>query len=190
MEQQRESIESIVERAPKEATHYTYPKDFSNEVYWKIEKDVVESAWIPLSCSSDPGSLWYRDCYYWRTGYSGNDEQPYMERDNLVELPKHADRWVPNTGEIVLFKRNDSIDYAYDSPERMEVVTVVGDKVWLKNAFRDLVTNLDNISPLEKEKSLREELMEIMSLGGQQNYVDVYRAADRLIRAGVKLEGK
>lgn len=190
MEQHKESMGSIVKRAPKGATHYTYPDIYENEVFWNIEENVIKSVWIPLSCFSDPASCWYEDSGYWRTDYSDNEDQPYVEWDNLVELPKHIGKWEPELGDVVLFKRNDSIDYAYDSPERMEVVAIVGDKVWLKNALRDLVTNLDNISPLEKEKSLREELVEIMSLGGQQNYVDVYRAADRLIRAGVELEGR
>lgn len=188
MEQQKESIESIVKRAPKEATHYTYPDIYKNEVFWSIEGNVVKSVWIPLSCWSDPGNLWHYDCGYWRADYSGNDKQPYMERDNLVELSKQAASWEPEVGEIVLFKRTDSIDYAYDSPEKMEVVAIVGNKVWLKNALRDLVTNLDNISPLEKEKSLREELVKILSYNGQQQYVDAYLAADRLIEAGIKLK--
>lgn len=188
MEQPKESMESIIKRAPKGATHYTYPDTYKNEVFWNIEENVIKSVWVPLSCFSDPASCWYEDSGYWRTDYSGNDDQPYVEWDNPIELPKHTDRWKPEVGEIILFKRNDSIDYAYDSPEKMEVVAIVGDKVWLKNALRDLVTNLDNISPLEKEKSLREKLMEIMSCGGRWNFVDVDQAADRLIEAGVKLE--
>lgn len=188
MEQQKESLESIVKRAPKEATHYAYPEGFSNEVFWKIEGDVVKSAWVPLSCFSDTDSYWYyEDCGYWRTDYS-DDEHPCVWWFNLVELPKHTDKWEPEVGEIVMFKRTDSIDFAYDSPERMEVVAVVGDKVWLRNALRDLVTDLDNISPLEKEKSLREELIDIMSCGGRWDYINVDQAADRLIEAGIKLK--
>ena len=190
MKQQKESMESVVKRAPKEATHYTYPDISKNEVFWSIDGNVVKSVWIPLSCLSDPGNLWHYDCGYWRADYSDNDEQPYMERDSLVELFKHTDRWEPAVGEIVQFKRTDSIDYAYDSPEKMEVVAIVGDKVWLRNALRDLVTDLDNTSPLEKEKSLREELIDIMSCCGRWDYIDVNQAADRLIEAGVKLEGR
>ena len=188
MKQQKESIESIVGRAPKEATHYDYPKGNSNDVFWKIEGGIVRSAWVPLSCSGGQVIGWYWDCGYWRTDYSDNDVNPYEWWHNIVELPKHADKWEPEVGEIVLFKRTDSIDYAYDAPERMEVVAIVGNKVWLKNSLRDLVTNLDNISPLKKEKSLQEKLAEIMSPSGQQSPVDVYHAADRLIEAGVKLE--
>lgn len=188
MEQQKESIESVINRAPKGATHYSYPEYFSNEVYCKIEEGVVESVWIPLSCFTADSKFWHKDCGYWRADYSGGGDQPYLEWDSLVELPKQADKWVPTVGEIVLFKRNDSIDYAYDTPERMEVVTIVGDKVWLKNALRDMITNLDNISPLEKEKSLREELIDIMSCGGRWDYVNVDQVADRLIEAGIKLK--
>lgn len=188
MEQPKESMGSIVKRAPKGATHYTYPDTYKNEIFWNIEENVVKSVWIPLYCWMPPVYFWREDCGYWRSDYSDNEDQPYVEWDNLVELPKHTGRWEPEVGDVVLFKRNDSIDYAYDSPEKMEVVAIVGDKVWLKNALRDLVTDLDNISPLEKEKSLREKLMEIMSCGGRWNFVGVEGAADRLIRAGVKLE--
>lgn len=189
MEQQKESIESIVRRAPKDATHYTYPDTYKNEVFWNIEENVIKSVWIPLSCwTAVPEYFWKEDCGYWRSDYSGNDDQPYVGWANLIELPKHTDRWEPEVGEIVWFKRNDSIDYAYDSPEKMEVVAIVGDKAWLKNALRDLVTDLDNISPLKKEKSLREELIDIMSCGGRWDYVNVDQAADRLIEAGIKLK--
>ena len=191
MKQQKESIESVAKRAPKGATHYSYPEYFSNEVYWKMEDSIVESVWIPLLCWDDPeNEFWYKDCGYWRTDYSDEDEQPYVEWGNLVELPKHTDSWHPAVGEIVMFKRNDSIDYAYDDPVKMEVVAVVGDKVWLKNAVRDLVTDLGSISPVKKQKSLREELVEILSCGGRENYPDADHAVDRLIRAGVKLEGR
>jgi len=190
VEQQKESIESIVKRAPKGATHYMYPVDHDGwGVFFKIDEDmIVESAWVS-SLESIVG--FEEDCGYYRFDYDyeKGDMQPYVRWESLVELGSNThSKWVPDTGEVVLFKRTDSIDYAYDSPERMEVVTIVGDKVWLRNALRDLVTNLDNISPLEKEKSLREKLVEIMSSSDQQKCVDVYCAADRLIAAGIKLE--
>ena len=190
MEQQKESIESIVKRAPKGATHYAYPVEQGlNEVFFKITKDmIVETAWVS---SLEPIWGFVKDCEYYRADYEEGDMQPYVNWESLVELGNNThSKWIPDTGEIVLFKRNDSIDYAYDTPERMEVVAIVGDKVWLRNALRDLVTNLDNISPLKKEKSLREELVKILSYGGQQQYVDAYLAADRLIRAGIKLEDR
>jgi len=189
VEQQKESIESIVKRAPKGATHYAYPVEQGlNEVFFKITKDmIVETAWVS---SLEPIWGFVKDCGYYRADYDEGDKQPYVNWESLVDLGSNThSKWVPNTGEVVLFKRNDSIDYAYDTPERMEVVTVVGDKVWLRNALRDLVTNLDNISPLEKEKSLREKLVEIMSCGGRWDYMNVDQAADRLIAAGIKLEG-
>ena len=187
MEQQKEALESIVKRAPKEATHYAYPEGFSNEVFWEIEGDDVKSAWVPLSCWSDPISCWYQDSGYWRTDYS-DDEQPCVWWFNLVELPKHTDKWEPEVGEIVLFKRTDSIDFAYDSPERMEVVTIVGDKVWLKNALRDLVTDLGNISPLKKVKTLEDRLNEVINPEGWSSQ-SVSTTVRRLVEAGVKLEG-
>src|SRR5690554_4674408 len=189
VEQQKESIESIVRRAPKGATHYMYPDEYFDEVFFKIDKDmIVESAWVVASLGSIAG--FEEDCGYCRFDYEEGDMQPYVRWESLVELGSNThSKWVPDTGEVVLFKRTDSIDYAYDALERMEVVTVVGDKVWLRNALRDLVTNLDNIYPLEKEKSLREELIDIMSCGGRWNFVNVDQAADRLIAAGIKLEG-
>lgn len=114
------------------------------------------------------------------------ETKEHIHAELMVQCDAHSE-WIPNTGEIVLHKRTDSLDFAYDSPERMEVVAMVGNKVWLKNEVRDLVTNLDNITPLKKEKTLRERLVEIMS-SDQQNNVDVYQAADRLIEAGVKVE--
>lgn len=190
MEQQKESIESIVRRAPKGATHYMYPEGYgSNGVFFKIDDDmIVESAWVS-SLESIAG--FEEDCGYYRFDYDyeKGDMQPYVRWESLVELGSNThSKWMPDIGEIVLFKRTDSIDYAYDSPEKMEVVAIVGDKVWLKNALRDLVTDLDNISPLEKEKSLREELIDIMSCGGRWNFVGVEGAADRLIEAGIKLK--
>lgn len=190
MKQQKESIESIVKRAPKGATHYAYPVEQGlNEVFFKIDKDmIVETAWVS---SLEPIWGFVKDCGYYRADYEEGDMQPYVNWESLVELGSNThNKWIPDTGEIVLFKRTDSIDYAYDSPEKMEVVAIVGDKVWLKNALRDLVTNLDNISPLEKEKSLREKLVEIMSSSDEKKCVDVYCAADRLIRAGIRLEDR
>lgn len=190
MEHQKESIESIVKRAPKGATHYMYPEEYGVKgVFFKIDEDmIVESAWVQ-SIGTIAG--FEEDCGYYRFDYEEGGMQPYVRWESLVELDNNThSKWMPDIGEIVLFKRNDSIDYAYDTPERMEVVAIVGDKVWLKNALRDLVTDLDNISPLEKEKSLREELIDIMSCGGRWDYVNVDQAADRLIEAGIKLEGK
>ena len=170
--------------APKEATHCSPETLHTNLVYWLIEDDIVKKAWVEYAKDLD-GSDWYEDQGYWCMDYTPNF-QPFRGKEELITRP--TERWIPDTGEIVLFKRTDSIDYAYDSPERMEVVAIVGDKVWLKNALRDLVANLDDISPLEKEKSLREKLVEIMSSSDRQNDVNVYCAADRLIEAGVKLE--
>jgi len=189
VEQQKESIESIVKRAPKGATHYMYPEEHGVKgVFFKIDEDmIVESAWVVASLGSIAG--FEEDCGYCRFDYEEGDMQPYVRWESLVELGNNThSNWMPDIGEIVLFKRTDSIDYAYDSPEKMEVVAIVGDKVWLKNALRDLVTDLDNISPLKKEKSLREELIDIMSCGGRWDYVNVDQAADRLISAGIKLK--
>ena len=184
MEHQKESMESIVKRAPEGATHYQYPdEDGFDEAFLKVEEGViVELAWVPQHIGSTPLStdLWEDFRYY---------EEGDVNLDRVIKLCNNThSKWMPDTGETVLFKRTDSIDYAYDSTERMEVVAIVGDKVWLKNEVRDLVANLGDISPLKKEKSLREKLVEIISCSGQQTYVDASHAADRLIEAGIKLE--
>lgn len=178
------TITDIWEGAPKEATHYSQGNYYTSFVYWLIEDGIVKKAWVEYDIELCTGE-WYEDQGYSCVDYTP-DAQPIYDKDKLITRP--TQKWTPDTGEIVLFKRTDSIDYAYDSPEKMEVVAIVGDKVWLKNALRDLVTNLDNISPLEKEKSLREELVKILSYNGQQQYVDAYLAADRLIEAGIKLK--
>lgn len=178
------TIIDVWAEAPKEATHYSPGTYYTNFVYWEIEDGVVKKAWIEYDEQMCRGE-WYEDQGYSCADYTP-DDQPIYFIDDLITRPPQ--KWIPGTGEIVLFKRTDSIDYAYDSPEKMEVVAIVGDKVWLRNALRDLVTNLDNISPLKKEKSLREKLVEIMSSSDQQNCVDVYCAADRLIKAGIKLK--
>ena len=188
MEQQKESLESIVKRAPKEATHYAYPvEDGLNEVFFKIDEDmIVESAWVP---SSEPVWGFYKDCGYYRADYWEGDMQPFVNWESLIELGSNThSKWMPNTGEIVLFKRTDSIDFAYDSPERMEVVTVVGDKVWLKNALRDLVTDLGNIAPLKKVKTLEDRLNEVINPEGWSSQ-SVSTTVRRLVEAGIKLEG-
>ena len=170
--------------APKEATHCSPETLHTNLIYWLIEDGIVKKAWVEYAKDLD-GRDWYEDQGYWCVDYTPNF-QPFGDKDGLIARPPQ--KWIPDTGGIVLFKRTDSIDYAYDTPERMEVVAIVGNMVWLKNEVRDLVTSLDNISPLKKEKSLREKLVEIMSSSDQQNDVDMYQAADRLIEAGVKLE--
>lgn len=170
--------------APKEATHCSPATPCTQLVYWLVEDGVVKKVWVEYREYLD-GEVWHEDQGYSCTNYTP-DVQPFFDKDELI--PRPTEEWIPRVGDTVLYKRTDSLDYAWDAPEKMEVVAMVGHKVWLKNALRDLVANLDDISPLKKEKSLREKLVEIMSSSDQQNDVDMYQAADRLIEAGVKLE--
>src|SRR5690554_4533584 len=113
-------MESIVKRAPRGATHYMYPDEHGHrEVFLKIDDGmVVESAWISSrsGChrvdygkgSIQPVMNWERLVELDRRSYSQSHKngsmQPYANLEGFVEMT----RWIPNTGDIVLFKRNDS----------------------------------------------------------------------------------
>ena len=191
MEQRKESIESIIKRAPKGATHYMYPEEHGVKgVFFKIDEDmIVESAWVVESLGSIVG--FEEDCGYCRFDYEEGDMQPYVRWESLVELTKKdgktGGKWIPEVGELVWFKRRDSIDFAYDVPLLVKVVAVVNDLLWVDGERGHMIANLRDIYPVEKKKSLREELIDIMSCGGRWNFVDVDHAADRLIEAGIKL---
>lgn len=87
MEQQKESMESIVKRAPEGATHYRYPdEDGFNGAFLKIEGGViVELAWVPSYIGSTPLSadLWEDFGYY-----VGSD----VNLDRVIELDSSTHR--------------------------------------------------------------------------------------------------
>lgn len=166
--------------APKEATHCSPATSYTNLVYWLIEDGIVERVWVEYDeqlCSGE----WYEDQGYSCVDYT-SDEQPIYYKDELIARP--ARMWIPRAGDTVLYKRTDSLDYAWDAPVEVSVLAVHGHLAWIKGECWDIVVDMEHLQPKPTEKTLESRLNEVIN-PEDLSFLPVSTAIHRLVEAGV-----
>lgn len=178
-------ITDIWAGAPKEATHYSPEYLHTNAVYWLIEGGIVKSVWIAHDEYLNERG-WYEDQGYSCTDYTP-DYQPYCDKDELIARP--TKKWIPRVGDTVLYKRTDSLDYAWDDPEEVHVVAVHGSSAWISGKSWGVVVDIGHLHPAPTVKTLESRLNEVINPEGL-SFLPVSTTIRRLVDAGVKLEGE
>lgn len=176
-------ITDIWAEAPKEATHCSPATSYTNLVYWLIEGGIVERVWVEYDeqlCSGE----WYEDQGYSCVDYT-SDEQPIYYKDELITRP--ARMWIPRVGDTVLYKRTDSLDSAWDTPEEVLVRAVHGTLVWVSSERWEIVVDMEHLQPKPAVKTLESRLNEVINPEGWSSQ-SVSTTIQRLIEAGIKLE--
>lgn len=175
-------IIDVWEAAPKEATHYSPGNYYTNFVYWLIEDGIVKKAWV--ESTEDiwlPLYGWYEDQGYSCADYTP-DDQPIYDKDELIARP--TKKWIPRVGDTVLYKRINSLDYAWDVPEEVYVVAVHGSSVWISSERGHIVVDMGDLQPKPTVKTLEERLTEVINPGGL-SFLPVSTTIRRLMDAGV-----
>lgn len=173
-------ITDIWAEAPKEATHCSPPTTYTNLVYWLIEGGVVKSAWVEYD-EHLGGYEWYEDQGYSRVDYTP-DDQPIYDKDEPIARP--TQKWIPRVGDTVLYKRINSLDFAWDTPVEVHVVAVHGSSVWISGGSWDIVVDVGELQPKPKVKTLEIRLHEAINPEGL-SFLSVSTAVRRLMEAGV-----
>lgn len=83
------------------------------------------------------------------------------ERDKLLSSSKE-EKWIPQVGDRVMYKNTDSLDYAWDKPEEMEVISVHGKKYGLLGGCGYIWSARRHLTPIPKKLSPYEEFEEDM----------------------------
>lgn len=149
--------DDIWTKAPKEATHYTPAGVDTNWVYWRIDGGFVTSVWVESDRNLD-GEEWYHDRGFSRTDYS-KEMQPNTGAAPMIVRPTSA-MWTPSIGDRVMYKNTDSLDYAWDKPEEMEVVSVHGKMYGLLGGCGYIWSARRHLTPIPKKPSPYEEFEE------------------------------
>ena len=173
-------ITDIWAEAPKEATHCSPANSYTTLVYWLIEDEVVKKAWVEyMEYLNDEG--WYEDQGYCCIDYT-LDGQPVYNEDKLITRP--SQKWTPRVGDTVLYKRTDSLDYAWDDPEEVYVRAVHGSLVWVSSERWEIVVDMGDLQPKPAVKTLESRLNEVINPEGW-TVQPVHTIIRRLMEAGV-----
>lgn len=173
-------ITDIWEVAPKEATHYSPATYYTSSAYWQIEDGIVKRVWVEYVEYLSRGD-WHEDQWYSCTDYTP-DYQPYCDKDELITRP--SQKWIPRVGDTVLYKRTDSLDYAWDDPEEVHVVAVHGSSVWINSDRLNTVVGIGDLQPKPTVKTLESRLNEVINPEGWSSQ-SVPTTIRRLVDAGV-----
>lgn len=172
--------ENVWEEAPKEATHCTPETTYTNRVYWLFEDGVVKKCWIDYDEELDTKD-WSEDQGYSCAEYTP-DEQPIYYEDEIVARPPQI--WVPRVGDTVLYKRTDSLDFAWDTPVEAQVEAVKGRSVWISSECWDKVVDIEHLQPKPAAETLESRLNKVINPEGWSAQ-HVSTTIRRLIDAGV-----
>lgn len=173
-------ITDIWAEAPKEATHCSPATSYTNLVYWLFEDGIIKKAWIEYDeelCAGD----WYEDQGYSCTEYTP-DDQPFYSTCEFIARP--IKKWIPRVGDAVLYKRSDSLDYAWDTPKEVYVVAVYGSSVWISSGSWDKVVDIGDLQPKPTKKTLESRLNEVIN-PEDLSFLPVSTVVRRLVDAGV-----
>lgn len=172
--------ENVWEEAPKEATHCTPETTYTNRVYWLFEDGVVKKAWIEYDEELNTED-WYEDQGCSCVDYAP-DEQPIYYEDEFIARPPQI--WVPRVGDTVRYKRTDSLDFAWDTPEEVYVVAVHGDSAWVIGECGDMLVDIEHLQPKPAVETLESRLNRVINPEGWSAQ-HVSTTIRRLIEAGV-----
>lgn len=148
-------------KAPKEATHYSEETFDLLPAYYLIEGNEVVSMWIEMEEGEALRGGWELDQGYRRMDYN-KGFTPDLEYANLIERVWAKSEWTPSVGDRVMYKNTDSLDYAWDKPEEMEVVSVHGEMYGLLGGCGYIWSALRHLTPIPKTPSPYEEFEEDM----------------------------
>lgn len=160
--------DDIWTKAPEEATHYTPAGVGTNWVYWRIDGGFVTSVWVASDRDLDCVD-WYPDQGFSRTDYS-KEVQPDTRGTPMIVRPTST-VWTPSIGDRVMYKNTDSLDYAWDKPEEMEVISIHDGMYGLLGGCGYVWSQLHNISPPTMKKTeyevFEKDMLDILLDGWQ-----------------------
>lgn len=83
------------------------------------------------------------------------------EKDKPLSSNKE-EKWIPQVGDRVMYKNTDSLDYAWDKPEEMEVISIHEGMYGLLGGCGYIWSALRHLTPIPKAPTPYEEFEEDM----------------------------
>lgn len=157
-------------KAPKEATHYSEETVDLLPAYYRVEEGEAVSMWLKVEDGETFNGEYKLDQGYQRIDYNSS-YRPDLDYLNLIERVWAKSEWTPSIGDRVMYRNKDSIDYAWDKPEEMEVISVHGEMYGLLGGCGYVWSQLHNISPPSMKKTeyevFEEDMLDILLDGWQ-----------------------